>query len=712
MSARCPLPIGCEQVHHPHGDGGRGGFQLDLLERIDGRQLVERFDLLILLDRLPLDQRDLTQARPLRAGTVGNAPLNHHPFAELESLDHFPVTNGSSFPEGSCSSDREGSRNPSGGFREPPRRAANPGRSRRSPPARPRIGAGAVRHTALVRPPGTRDADGRSRPGRPDPARRDPVHPGHPPADHLPDSGIRSPPLGAVATAAGRLPAAPTTRPLSRTLSHLTHRILTFSASAAGTTATPTTARPSILLTSGRVTAAVPRRPIPPRPFLARRRGSFAPFRLRFVRSKTQISKIDIVERIDGPESSSASARLDPERFPRPRSDPARSDPARPDPPRPGLPRPSPPRSPSLRPLRQDERDRRVRCRCPNPTRHRRRNRPHRPGFENFRLATVRLADRRGEPLRIANHSDRPARHHHGRDHRVLARNPDAAAHRAADGLPAVDPHRNGRRPTGIHRHSRQAGQPPRRHGPAADARRDHPATGRHDPCHHGRGRHGRHDAARELWERRCLRRARAVRANGRVGAGSSDSTRAGRRTRVGRSATGSVPDSPLETSRVEGPRVEASPDSASATVRVARRRGRAGASSDEALSEAALERLVRVERAGRSSDARGSGGTKIRIPLGEHFLFPTEIQFGIRSTALLPGHGPIHPSRETIATNANCENFPFPTASGREHHLTHAVNAHADNAGRRCDTGYVEIGEPIRPCGKSTACKNLARPS
>ena len=77
-----------EQIHHAGRDRRLARFELEPLFGIDRRQLVERFDLDVVVGRHAVDVEDFLEARALAAAMALDHAGDQHAFAEAELLDH------------------------------------------------------------------------------------------------------------------------------------------------------------------------------------------------------------------------------------------------------------------------------------------------------------------------------------------------------------------------------------------------------------------------------------------------------------------------------------------------------------------------------------------------------------------------------------------------------------------------------------------------
>ncbi len=77
-----------QQIHHARGDGLLAGFEAEPFFRIDGRELVERFDFRVVVGRDAIDIEDFFQAWALSAAVSLDHAADENPLAEPELLDH------------------------------------------------------------------------------------------------------------------------------------------------------------------------------------------------------------------------------------------------------------------------------------------------------------------------------------------------------------------------------------------------------------------------------------------------------------------------------------------------------------------------------------------------------------------------------------------------------------------------------------------------
>ena len=72
-----------QQVHDPHGDWLSSGFEADLLERVDRRQLVEVLGQLVSFDRAVVDLLHVDHARTLASHTHADVTEDLDPLSQL-----------------------------------------------------------------------------------------------------------------------------------------------------------------------------------------------------------------------------------------------------------------------------------------------------------------------------------------------------------------------------------------------------------------------------------------------------------------------------------------------------------------------------------------------------------------------------------------------------------------------------------------------------
>ena len=85
----CSLSLAdrCQQVHDSHGDRGGTGFELDVFERVNRRQFIERLDLGVFFERSAVDGFDVAKSRSLGFRTGDDFTAEHDPFTESIAFD-------------------------------------------------------------------------------------------------------------------------------------------------------------------------------------------------------------------------------------------------------------------------------------------------------------------------------------------------------------------------------------------------------------------------------------------------------------------------------------------------------------------------------------------------------------------------------------------------------------------------------------------------